>query len=108
MMLIAIFICRGQQAGSNPFLQDLSPITQIKKIIVCGQYLGYDRGNQQPLICLHCYFVNIKIDASSKTQNAVMCVYFQSTCALVFSADVCVTMQIVSLTRKCPTVHFAL
>ena len=41
-----------------------------------------------------------KIDASSKkSQNAVMCVYFQRPCALVFTADVFVTMQITSLTR---------
>ena len=34
------------------------------KVAVCGQYLGYDRSNEGPLACLHCYFECIKIDAS--------------------------------------------
>ena len=27
------------------------------KVAVCGQYLGYDRSNEGPLVFLHCYFV---------------------------------------------------
>ena len=34
------------------------------KVAVCGQYLGYDRSNEGPLLFLHCYFECIKIDAS--------------------------------------------
>ena len=34
------------------------------KVAVCGQYLGYDRSNEGPLVFLHCCFECIKIDAS--------------------------------------------
>ena len=34
------------------------------KVAVWGQYLGYDRSNEGPLVFLHCYFECIKIDAS--------------------------------------------
>ena len=34
------------------------------KVAVCGQYLGYDRSNEGPLVVLPCYVVCIKIDAS--------------------------------------------
>ena len=30
------------------------------KLAVCGQYLGYDRSNEGPLVFLHCYFECIK------------------------------------------------
>ena len=35
-----------------------------RKVAVCGQYLGYDRNNERPLVSLQCYFECIKIDAS--------------------------------------------
>ena len=34
------------------------------KVAVCGQYLGYDRSNEGPLVFLHCYLECIPIDAS--------------------------------------------
>ena len=30
------------------------------KVAVCGQYLGYDRSNEGPLVFLHCYSECIK------------------------------------------------
>ena len=56
----------------------------------------------------HRYFVNIEIDASSKTPNAVTRLCFQRPCALIFIGDVYVTMQITLLTCKYPAVRFAL
>ena len=52
--LFCIWACR---------LFGLSPVYPFK-VAVCGQYLGYDRSNEGPLVFLHFYFVCIKIDAS--------------------------------------------
>ena len=55
--------------------------------------------HQRPWMCLHCHFVYIKIDAGWKVKMADTCLCFQRPCALVFSTDVCVTMQSTWLTR---------
>ena len=34
------------------------------KVTVCGDYLGYDRSNEGPLVFLPCYFVSITLHAS--------------------------------------------
>ena len=45
--------------------------------------------------------VYIKIDASLITQNGCYVHLFSATTTFVFNGDVCVTMQIMSLTIKC-------
>ena len=48
------------------------------------------------------------IDAGTKVKTADTRLCFQHPCALIFSGDVYVTMQITLLTSKYPAVRFAL
>ena len=51
------------------------PLRNLKRRRLRSVYLGYDRGNQPPWICLYCCFVYMKIDAGSivKTDRTWLC-----------------------------------
>ena len=66
------------------------------------------RSLKDRVLCLHCYFIYIKINASSIMQNGCHVRLFSAETSFLFSGDMCVTMQITSLTCKCPAVCFAL